>query len=193
MKRMRNALFLTASLLAAVSAVAQEGGAAPAAPASPWPANVTEVKVEKGKTASVKGSLDKGAVVEDLTWAANSSVACFPATQNERFRGNHVFYATQIPPKSIMKITVVPDDPKADMSIYAYTVGTTNYALPPKLSSVVSCEAEHKWDRPKKGKTQDHTRTVQLNAVGNPYNVVIAVAGPKDVKAGSYTLNIELQ
>lgn len=158
-----------------------------------WPEGVTTVKVEKGTTVEVKGNLDTGKLIEDLTFASRSSVACFPGTQNERFRGNHVFFATRIPPQSIMKITVVPDDASADMSIYAYEIGTTNFTLPPDLAQCVTCEAEHKWDRPKKGKTQDHTRTVSVNAIKNPYNVVIGVAGPKDVKSGAFTLKIELQ
>jgi len=158
-----------------------------------WPANVTSVESQKGKTVTVTGKLESGAPIDDLSWAANSSVACFPATQNVRFRGNHVLYATQLPPRSIMTITVTPDDPAADVSIYAYTIGTTNYALPPQLSSCVSCEAEYKWDRPKRGKTQDHTRTIKLNAIGNPYNVVIGVSGPKEAVSGGYTLSISIQ
>ncbi len=161
--------------------------------AAEFPAGVKEVKSEKGKKVSAQGKLEEGAPIEDLSWAANSSVACFPATQNERFRGNHVLYWTSLPPRSVMTITVTPDDPAADMSIYAYSIGTTNFAVPPKLASCVSCEAEHKWDRPKKGKTQDHTRTVKLNAIGNPYNVVIGVAGPKGVVSSGYTLSVDVQ
>ncbi len=158
-----------------------------------WPEGVAAVQVEKGKTVEVKGNLETGKLIEDLTFASKSSVACFPATQNEKFRGNHVFFSTQIPPQSIMKITVIPDDTSADMSLYAYEIGTNNFTLPPDLAQCVTCEAEHKWDRPKKGKTQDHTRTVSVNAIRNPYNVVIGVAGPTGVTAGAFTLKIELQ
>ena len=44
-----------------------------------------------------------------------------------------------------------------------------------------------------KGKTQDHTRSVKLNATANPYNVVIGVAGPKGVTVGEYSLAIAIQ
>ncbi len=161
--------------------------------AAQFPPSVTSIKSEKGKTVSVTGKLEAGAPISDLSWAAKSSVACFPATQNERFRGNHVLYGTTIPPKSIMTVTVTPKDPKQDVSVYAYTVGTNNYTLPPALSSCVSCEAEYKWDRPKKGKTQDHTRTIKLNAATNPYNVVIGVSGPKDATAGEFTVDVKLE
>ena len=150
-------------------------------------------KSEKGKTVAYKGDLDDGVKIHDLSWASNSSVACFPATQNHKFTGNHIIYVTEIPKYSKMWITVVPDDKNANMSIYAYTVGTNSNAMVPNLSSCVSCEAEHKWDYPKRGKTQDHTRTVYLNAINNPYKVVIGVAGADGLTKGSFILNIKTE
>ena len=158
-----------------------------------FPANVKVVKAEKGKTVSVGGKLEEGAPIEDLSWAATSSMACWPATQNTKFRGNHVLFATQLPPNSVLSIKVVPKDPAADLSLWGYQVGPDNFRLPPKIESAVACEAEHKWDRPKKGRTQDHTRTIEFNSIKNPYQVVIGVAGPKDVKAGEFTLEITLK
>jgi hypothetical protein len=158
-----------------------------------WPATVTPIKSEKGKTVSVEGKLDTGAVIADLAWASSSQVACFPATQNDKFQGNHVLYSTEIPPKSIMTITLTPKDTSANLSLYAYQVGATSFDLPPALARCTSCEADHKWDRPKKGKTQDHTRSVKLTATTNPYNVVIGVAGPKGTTTGEYTLAVEIK
>jgi hypothetical protein len=161
--------------------------------AADWPANVAEAKGEKGKSTTTSGKLESGALMDDLTWAATSSMACFPATQNERFRGNHVLYHSSLPTRSVMTITLIPKDPNVDMSLYAYTIGTTSTNVPPKVSSAVSCEADYKWDRPKKGKTQDHTRSVKLTAITNPYNVVIGVAGAKGVTAGDYDLKVDIQ
>jgi hypothetical protein len=158
--------------------------------AADWPENVTEVKSEKGKKVEVKGDLSTGKPIEDLSWAANSSVACFPATQNEKFRGPHVLFRTSLPTRSEMFITVKPDDDSKDLSLYAYSIGQGKPRVVPDLPSCVSCEAEHKWDRPKKGKTQDSSRTIRLNAIQNPYDVVIGVSGPKDA-TGAFTLSIE--
>jgi hypothetical protein len=161
---------------------------------SQWPSNVTVVASEKGKVVTVEGKLESGTPIADLSWAANSSEACFPGTQFEKFRGNHVLFATSLPTRSIMKITVAPKDTSKDLSLYAYSVGATDFkTLPPNIPRVVSCEAEHKWDRPKAGKTQDHTRWVELNAIQNPYNVVIGVSGPKEAVSGEFTLSIELK
>lgn len=148
---------------------------------------------EKGKTLAYSGDLKDGVIIYDMTWAANSSVACFPATQNTKFNGNHVLFVTEIPPHSKMKITLIPDDKNANMSVYAYQDGTSSQAYPPSLNSCVSCEAEHKWDYPKKGRTQDHTRTVELNAINNPYRVVIGVAGADGLTTGGFRIQITIE
>jgi hypothetical protein len=157
------------------------------------PVKVYAVKCAKNKIATVAGDLQNGVVIQDLSWAWNSSVACFPGTQKDKFTGKHVLYTTVQPAYSEMEVTVIPDDPNADFSIYAYQVGVNNKVLPPKLSSCVSCEAEHKWDRPKVGKTQDHTRTVaNLTALNDPFRVFIGVAGANGLKKGGYKLKIKI-
>ena len=52
---------------------------------------VWSVKNAPNKTATVEGSLADGMKLTDLSWAWNSSNACFPATQKAKFTGNHVF------------------------------------------------------------------------------------------------------
>ncbi len=145
---------------------------------------------EKGTVKAYKGDLKDGVKVHDLSWASKSSVACFPATQNKKFRGNHIIYLTELPARSKMTITLIPDDKKANMSLYAYSAGS--HIIVPKLNSCVSCEADHKWDYPKRGKTQDHTRSVYLNAVNNPYNGVIGVGGVDGVTTGTFTVAITI-
>jgi len=155
-----------------------------------WPDGVIAFVVDKGETVQVGGAFETGKVLEDLSWAWDSSVACFPGTQSAKYRGRHVFFATQIPPHSDMTITVIPADPKQDVSLYAYELGTTRFSLPPSVPSAVSCEASHKWDRPHEGKAQDHTRSVRLNAVQHPYNVLIGVTGPASTVQGRFTLEV---
>ena len=157
------------------------------------PLKVYNAKSEKGKTLAYAGDLKDGVKIHDLSWASSSSVACFPATQNHKFTGNHVIFVTEIPTRSKMEITVIPDDPKDNMSIYSYMTATTSDVLPTNLSSCLSCEAEHKWDYPKRGKTQDHTRTVYQNAINNPYRVVIGVAGADGLTTGSFKIQIKLE
>lgn len=147
-------------------------------------------EVEIGKALSYTGDLADGCKIHDLSWASKSSTACFPATQNLKFTGNHIFFVTELPPYADMEITLIPNDPKANMSLYAYQDGTTKNVYPPELSTCVSCEADHKWDRPKKGKTQDHKRTVKLNSISNPYRVVIGIAGAEGLTTGSFVIQV---
>lgn len=155
-----------------------------------WPASVTQVTSESGKTVTVAGDLAKGSRMTSLAWAAQSSMACFPATENVNFDGTHVLYATSLPKSSQMTVTVVPDDPKTDLSVYAYTIGTTNFSVPPTVTSCVSCEAGYD------AKTDSNpgvSESVKLTAISNPYNVVIGVAGTKGVKTGTYKLKVEVK
>ncbi|MCD6556227.1 MAG: hypothetical protein J7K64_03450 [Bacteroidales bacterium] len=157
------------------------------------PLKMYSAKSIKGKTVAYKGDLADGVKIHDLSWASKSSVACFPATQNHKFTGNHIIFITEIPPHSKMDITVVPDNKSKNMSIYAYMVGTNNNAMVPNLNSCVTCEAEHNRDYKKRGKTQDHTRTVHLNAINNSYKVVIGIAGADGLTDGSFILKIKTE
>lgn len=155
-----------------------------------WPNDVTTFEVEKSKTVQVSGSFETGRVIDNLSWAWDAGIACFPGTQGAKYQGRHVFFATRIPERSIMNITVIPDDPRQNISIYVLEMGISSFHLPPSLPSVVSCEASHKWDYPKAGRTQNHTRSVKLNAIQNPYNVLIGVTGPANTAKGSFTVEV---
>jgi len=128
------------------------------------------LKLEPGHTTSIEGNLSDGSQMESLAWAWRSSVACFPETQKRKYTGNHVLYAAELPARSEMKITVMPDDKNANFSLYAYEVGQiTPDNLVPNLSRCIRCEVNHKWDFKRRGKTQDHTRTVtDIVAINNP-------------------------
>lgn len=139
----------------------------------------------------VKGDLDAGSKIKDLSWAWNSSVACFPQTQAGKFTGHHVLYSFEIPAQTEVEITVIPENKNHNMSLYAYMTGAGKKVLVPDLGSCIRCEADHKWDRPFKGRTQDHTRTVKhILALHSPYTVVIGVVGAGDLDSGAFTLQI---
>lgn len=183
---MNRILILTTSvILLALFAFAQGKG---------WSKEVTIVASKGNETVTVAGDLATGKIIEDLSWAASSSNACFPATQNLKFRGHHVFYATTIPPRSIMKISVKPNDDAADLSLYAYMIGNQDFSLVPNLARCITCEADHKWDRPWKGKVQTSERKVEFqNPTQNTYNILIGVAAPKDVTTGKFKIEIKTE
>jgi hypothetical protein len=153
---------------------------------------VTAVASKPGSTVKVRGSLAKGAKI-DLAFAAKSSNACFPAVRNNHFDGNHVFFKTTLPPGSVMKIRAIPSRPDLDVSLYAYSTGVGSTEVPPNVTRVVSCEAAH-GGRVSLNKpfNPGETEQVQLNAIKNPYDVVIGVAGAQGLTAGDFDLEIEL-
>lgn len=159
-----------------------------------WPSNVTKVESKANDSVIVTGDLTNGALMEDLSWAANSSNACFPATQNLKFRGNHVLYTTSIPPRSILTISVTPADANGDLSIYGYMMGNTEYRVVPNLPGCITCEADHKWDGKWKGRVQTSERIIEFqNPTQNTYNIVIGVSAPKDITSGKFNLKLKLK
>ena len=180
---MKKALIATAAL--AAFALAQVN----------WPAGMIGIPnhTARDQVRTIEGKLEMGKPIADLSWAASSQIACFPATQFVKYQGNHIFYAIQLPRQSTMIIKLIPKDPNQNLSLYAYSIGTSDATLPPKISRVTSCESDEKWDRPWAGKTQDHTRSVELRAIGNPYNVIIGVSGPKEATAGDFTIEVLLK
>lgn len=157
-----------------------------------WPSNVTVVENKANDSVLVTGNLSTGSIMEDISWAANSSNACFPATQNRKFRGNHVFFATTILPHSYLYISATPTNDTADLSMYGYMIGTTNYSVVPKLPSCITCEADHKWDRKWKNKVQTSERYIKFNnPTGKPYNIFIGVTAPSGVTEGEFVLKVK--
>lgn len=155
-------------------------------------AAITFIETVANETVQIEDNIANGQIMEDLSWAWNSSVACFPATQQSKYKGKHVLFMADVPKYSEFEITVIPDDPTANFSLYAYEVGkVTNNNLVPNLGSCIRCEADHQWDYARRGKTQDHTRTVKdILAINNPYQVVIGVVGPEGVEKSGFKLQI---
>jgi hypothetical protein len=158
-----------------------------------WPANVTTINIDEKDSVTVQGDLAKGSLMNDLSWAWNSSNACFPGTQSNKFKGNHVFFAVTMPKQSELLISVTPTDATGDLSIYAYRIGASDYNLVPNLGSCITCEADHKWDGNWKNKVQTSERKVSFQNPGQEnYNILIGVSAPKGVTAGQFNLKIKL-
>ena len=154
---------------------------------------VNKVEVVANKTITVEGSLKNGVKLKSLAWAWMSSNACFPQTQAAKFTGNHVFYITELPPHSIMTITVKPKNDSTNLSIYGYQIGVAKVILPEDLQYCVTCESDQKHDYLRRDEVPTGTRTMRFNAIGNPYKVFIGIAGANGLSDGDYTLEITLK
>ncbi len=154
---------------------------------------VYAVEVAGNKTSTVQGSLKDGVKLKSLDWAWMSSNACFPGTQAAKFTGNHVLYVADLPPRSIMTVTVKPKNDGTNLSIYGYQIGVEKVILPEDLQYCVTCEADHERQFLRRGEARTGTRTMRFNAIGNPYKVVIGVAGANNLTEGDFTLEITLK
>jgi hypothetical protein len=70
-------------------------------------------------------------------------------SESEIYRQSRLFM-TNLPPRSILTVTLRPKDKSKNLSLYGYQIASGKSTLPEDLQSCVTSEAEHKWDYPKK-------------------------------------------
>jgi len=154
-----------------------------------WPTFVERIALDTDGHAEGTGDLASGSCT-NLAFAAQSSVACFPATQFEHFEGNHVYFALDepIPPGSEVTITVQPE-PGVNLSVYGLQLGETDHFIPPFVPSGI-CRASWNPSGPNPGESQ----TIQFfnPTRSNSYNIMFAVAGDGDTgESGGFTYTVD--
>lgn len=154
-------------------------------------ASAKPIKAKANASVSVAGDIKTGTEI-DLQWAANSSVACFPATRFDHFDGKQVAYSFSLPKYTRAKIELTPKGKDKDLSLYAYSMGTTRNDLPPNVPSVVSCEASYGTNSMSKPYNPGGAESVELMAINNPYNAIIVVAGAQGLGSGAFDLKVTL-
>jgi hypothetical protein len=137
---------------------------------------------------TITGNLEDGEVLSDLSWAWNSSMACFVEPGKSWYEGNHVFYQIDLPAKSTIDIYLNATNGSDDMAVYAYSKAAGDKTIPPGVSSCVSCEAA-----PSNSTAINGEKHVYLNAVNNPYSIIIGVAGATGLTSGAFTLKIDVE
>ena len=153
---------------------------------SAWPSSVATVDVTPGGPAvTVQGDLGAGACTH-LGFADDSSVACFPGTQDANFQGNVVFYAVAggLPAHNKLDITVTPNA-GVDVSVFTYLTGTDTYYVPPFVPQVPNCEAVH--DAGAGG-----PESVSIWNVAGDHNVLVGVAGTAGTTTGGFELRLAM-
>lgn len=153
---------------------------------------IHRVATNKKYAAAYGGDLKNGTVLSSLDWASAKEVGCFAKNLGNRFNGNTIFYVTELEPNTSMTISLVPDDPKKDMSVYAYSIGIVEQGMPPKLTKCHSCEARHAPD-PKLGEANSHWRRVKLRSGNDPQKIVVGVAGAEGLKEGTFAIQFEVK
>ena len=149
---------------------------------------VYQAETKKGEILAYKGNLAEGKIMQDLSWAWNSSNACFVAPSKDKFSGHHILFVTEIHSYSELTITLIPDDPDQDMSLYAYMLGKSGrLRLVPDLPSCVTCEADFSSTYQKEKEAE---KQVSLRALRNPYQVIIGICGAEALKEGTFILKL---
>lgn len=136
----------------------------------------------------VTTDLSSGEVLTDLGWAQSSAVACLPSTRWKYIQGSTVFLDEKVPAGKTAYVRATPTS-EFDLAVYVFVdpksgLGASVEGLrPPKITSARNC-AKSYWQKP------GVAETVEIAARPEAQTLVIAVAGAKDVTAGSYTLEI---
>lgn len=136
------------------------------------------------------GNLSDGKIMSELSWAWNSSMACFPEVVKERYQGTHKLYQIDLPSSSTMDIYLRPTNDDQQMSLYGYSIGAGKKDTPPEISSCVSCESSPSTN----GLPSTGEQHIYLNAVTNPYSVIFGVAGGAAGEVeGAYEIEIVVE
>lgn len=155
---------------------------------------ISAIKFEVGKELTYKANLNEGKFIEDLSWAWSSQNACFPKTQELKFTGKHVLFTGIIPAHSVTTVTITPKDKNANFSVYGYQISENDDYTVPNLPRCVSCEADHKWDYKKRGKTQTHVRSItDFTTINNSYRLVIGVTGANKLSEGEFYITVKTE
>lgn len=147
------------------------------------------------KPGELSGNIKSGEKI-DLGWAELSSVAAFPGTRFEMFNGNHVFYRTSLPAGSKITIKLTPENGKR-INLYALRQGVNETAVPPAITSAISAEASYPmYANTGKGRRisnpDDGIRKIEFISVGDPYTILIGVAGAEGITEGGYKLEVQV-
>ena len=154
------------------------------------PPPIKLVRAKHNQTTTIRGDIRGGKIIP-LDWASRSGTACWPATRNVHYNGNHVLYRLEMPPYSEMKVELKPK-PGVDLSLYGYQTGR-RVTLPPNGASHL-CEASalHGVRNIRTTANPGQPERIKLVALKNPYTVIIGVAGAQKARAGAFELKIDL-
>jgi hypothetical protein len=152
---------------------------------------VTHIKTQLNNSVIIRGDLSEGTLLDDLSWAWNSNVECFPEVAKQYFTGNHVLFSTNLPAFSEIEIKLIPQNKADKFSLYAYSINLANSYIVPNLPSCLNCQAQYKCD---KYSPQSGTLLLSgLSASEVPYRIVIGVVGVSGLTKGAFTLEILLK
>lgn len=128
------------------------------------------------------GDLSEGAVV-DTAWASSASVTCFSAVAARHFAGAVVFHTFEQKPSRDLVVRVTPAG-ALDVSVFVLQLSSMQRgARPPNVPAAWRCRTAYSAGA---GKPEELT----VEGYKNAYEVVVGVAAPAGVTAGTYQLEV---
>lgn len=156
------------------------------------PANIPYIVLKRFGKTNIDGNLSSGYIMEDLSWATTSQLACWPSIRDVEFQGKHVGYWFDLPEKSIVKITVTPKRKDRRINIYGYA-GFDLKTIPPQIPYTNICEASHsEWIGQPDFNVPSKPQTIQFNTTTRRTTIYFAVAGARNMFDGDYTISIDI-
>ena len=156
------------------------------------PATIPYIELKRFGKTSVEGNLRTGYIMEDLSWATTSQLACWPSIRDVEFQGKHVGYWFDLPEKSVVKITVTPKSSNRRINIYGYA-GFDLKTIPPQIPFTNICEAAHpEWIGSPNLNEPSKPQTIQFNTTTRRTTIYFAVAGARNVVEGDYKVTIDI-
>lgn len=131
---------------------------------------------------SITGDLSEGAPEADLGFLESN--ACVPATQNEKFNGNWVWYTYEQPAG---RQVYVEADPESGVDISLIVSQAPEGDTGTGSSAVTGlCEEGLDYNGPNPGEAE----SVKVTSVGNAYHLIIGVAGAEGESSGAFEVEI---
>ena len=103
-----------------------------------------------------------------------------------------MLYQIDLPKNSTIDIYLTPKNSSDNIALYGYSKGAGSKTIPPNVTSCVSCEADPSANSGMNAPSPGN-RHIYLNAINNPYSIIIGVAGVEGLTSGEYTIQIDIQ
>ena len=125
---------------------------------------------------------------EAINLAFAQEVYCFPATENDNFSGNHVFFEHSQAIGTSVTILATPER-KRDISLYVIQTAADSESLPPNISGGGGTTCEVSFDQVNDDNA-GQPEGLTIPGWENPYRLIIGVAGAHEATEAAFKVEI---
>src|SRR5206468_2751394 len=130
---------------------------ATAALAESWPAEVMQVKLERGKSIALRSTVERGVAVHNMAMAS-----CIAPSMRESFRAPMQLFAISIPANAVLHVTATPTKKHGEVSVFAYGVEAHRFDMPDSRGTPLQCQ----WAT--RGPPSSKQESAELTVSGGP-------------------------